>query len=203
MGGPKNPSNNPIWDPTNYCPKLGSSVIVADGPSYETWYITTDKGRVKFFELYFGSDSEQFRLFDLFEIEFKDAQIATPFVVDSLDDYEEGDRIAFIAVPERNEIWKVSFVPNEFGTFTIGQKKFDQVEVVGREVYVREGGNLTEIYIPKTRASYDSSALTRANFDEVARSTYGDWSYNPATTTTRSEDGHIVLENGPIKVTLK
>jgi hypothetical protein len=143
MGGPKNPSNNPIWESTNYCPKLRSSVIVADGPSYETWYITTDEGRVKFFELYFGSDSEQFRLFDLFEIEFKDAQIATPFVVESLDDYEEGDRIASIAVPERNEIWKISFVPNEFGTFAIGRKKFGQVEVVGREVYVRKGGNLT------------------------------------------------------------
>lgn len=201
--GLKSQSDRPYWDPTNYCPKLGSSVIVADGPSYETWYITTDEGRVKFFELHFGSDSEQFGLFDLFEIEFKDAQIATPFVVDSLDDYEEGDRIAFIAVPERNEIWKVSFVPNEFGTFTIGQKKFDQVEVVGRSIYIRKGGNLTATYISKISAPYDNSALTRVNFDEVARSTYGDWSYNPSQTTTRSENGHIVLENGPLKVTLK
>lgn len=193
--GLKNQSDRPYWDPTNYCPKLGSSVIVADGPSYETWYITTDEGRVKFFELYFDSDSEQFGLFDLFEIEFKDAQIATPFVVDSR------DRIAFIAVPERNEIWKVSFVPNEFGTFTIGQKKFDQVEVVGRKVYVREGGNLTKVF--ETWATYDSSELTRANFNEVARSYFTHWSYNPTTTTTRSENGHIVLENGSLIVTLK
>ena len=182
------------WTPTFSYPLLEGDVVEADSR-----YVSSSGNQVKIYGQELPSDAEQFGVYELLSITFKESEIAQTFTCDTGIGHDESPvPEVYVAVPESNTIWYI-------GENSISRAKLDQVEVLNESVFARNGDIIKRLAFKKYDG-WDGNEVDFINslqFEEIMEwDTF--WTYIPKEEySMRSTDGQqLTLEFGDITVAI-